>query len=183
MPATASMIMSSQLGTESPMSIMQAATASAPARTCPSAPMFQNRILNAGVTAREMHSSIARFCSSTQVLRFVPTAPLIMAAYTCIGSSPVSSMVMTAQAMSASTIAAARMAQALYQGRAARLEMCTRGTRFCYSSSFAPPSLVIIMPTFLLVAPRPSTRPLTLPPQRTSILSQSSSSTSRSSPT
>ena len=80
MPATASMMMSSQPGTESPMSIMQAATASAPARTWPSAPMFQKRILNAGVTAREMHSSIARFCSSTQVLREVPKAPSNIAA-------------------------------------------------------------------------------------------------------
>ena len=80
MPATAMMTMSSQFGTLSPMRIMQAATASAPARTWPSAPMFQKRILKAGVTAREMHSSMARFCSSTQVRRAVPKAPSNMAA-------------------------------------------------------------------------------------------------------
>ena len=127
-PAIAMMTMSSQFGTESPMSIMQAATASEPASTWPSAPMFQNRILNAGVTASDMHSNIARFCSETQVLRFVPKAPLNIAAYICIGSSPVKTIVTTAQTMRASIMAAALIAQALYQGSAALLEMCMKGT-------------------------------------------------------
>ena len=45
------------------------------------------------------------------------------------------------------------------------------------------PFLVIIMPTSRFFAPRPGTMPLTLPPHKTSILSHSSRSTSRSSPT
>ena len=44
--------------------------------TCPSAPIFQNRILNAGVTAREIPSSTARFWNVTQVFRAEPKAPL-----------------------------------------------------------------------------------------------------------
>ena len=51
-----------------------------------------------------------------------------------------------------------------------------------YASSF-PPTLVIIRPISSFVTARPSTMPDTLPPQRTRIRSQSSSSTSRSSPT
>ena len=54
-------IISSQLGILSPSRIMQAAVARPPIRIWPSPPTFQNRILNAGVTARETHSRIARF--------------------------------------------------------------------------------------------------------------------------
>ncbi len=57
---------------------MQAAVARHPARICPSPPMFQKRILNAGVTARETHSSMAVFCSVTQMRREVPKAPFSM---------------------------------------------------------------------------------------------------------
>ena len=42
--------------------------------------MFQKRIWNAGVTARETHSKMAMFCSSTQILREVPNAPSSMEA-------------------------------------------------------------------------------------------------------
>ena len=45
--------------TVSPSSTMHAAAAIAPASTCPSAPRFQQCILNAGVTAREIMSKIA----------------------------------------------------------------------------------------------------------------------------
>ena len=55
---------------------MQAAVARQPIRTCPSAPIFQNRILNAGVTAREIPSRTAKFWKVTHVLRAVPKAPL-----------------------------------------------------------------------------------------------------------
>ena len=55
---------------------MQAAVARQPMSTCPSAPIFQNRILNAGVTAREIPSSTARFWNVTQVFRAEPKAPL-----------------------------------------------------------------------------------------------------------
>ena len=68
--------MRSQLGILSPSRIMHAAAARPPIRTCPSAPMFQKRILNAGVTASEMHSRMARFWKVVQVLRAVPNAPV-----------------------------------------------------------------------------------------------------------
>ena len=55
--------------------IMQAAVARPPMRTCPSAPMFQKRILKAGVTAREMPSRMARSWAVIQVRRAVPKAP------------------------------------------------------------------------------------------------------------
>ncbi len=79
---TAMQAITAQLGSVSPRQIMQAADARAPIRACPSPPIFQKRILNAGVTARETHSSMAMFCSSTQNLRGVPKEPLKMAAYT-----------------------------------------------------------------------------------------------------
>ena len=57
---------------------MQLAEARQPISVCPSPPMFQKRILNAGVTAREMHSSIATSRKVTHVLRGVPNVPLMM---------------------------------------------------------------------------------------------------------
>ena len=51
--------MSAPFDIVSPSSTMQAAAAIAPASTCPSAPRFQQCILNAGVTAREIMSKIA----------------------------------------------------------------------------------------------------------------------------
>ena len=71
---------SSQVGSLLPSRIMQAAVAMPPMRTCPSAPMSQNRILKAGVTASDTHSSMATFCSRPQIRRWVPTAPSIMVA-------------------------------------------------------------------------------------------------------
>ena len=40
---------------------MQVVVARQPIRVCPSAPMFQKRILNAGVTAKEIPSKTATF--------------------------------------------------------------------------------------------------------------------------
>ena len=42
--------------------------------------LFQNFILKAGVTAREMHSSMARFWKRPQIRRLVPKAPSSMVA-------------------------------------------------------------------------------------------------------
>ena len=78
---------------------MHAAAARPPASTWPSAPMFQKRILNAGVTASEMHSS-------------EPNAPLNMVPNTLSGLRWVHSVVMSAHSSSASTMAIARMPQA-----------------------------------------------------------------------
>ena len=71
--------MSSQFGITSRSVIMQAAVARQPAIICPSPPMFQKRILNAGVTASETHRSMATFCSRTQMRLEVPKAPSIIA--------------------------------------------------------------------------------------------------------
>ena len=59
MLVTSIVTMSSQLGRTSRRTIMQAAVARQPAIIWPSPPMFQKRILKAGVTARETQSSIA----------------------------------------------------------------------------------------------------------------------------
>ena len=85
--------------------------------------MFQKRILNAGVTAREMHSRTAMPWKVIQLRRAVPKAPLIIAPYTAIGFSPVVTVVTSAHTNSAATIAPRRIAQALYHGIAPRLEM------------------------------------------------------------
>ena len=69
---------SSPLGILSPRVIMQVAAARQPMSTWPSAPMFQKRILNAGVTAREIPSRMATFSQVVQLLRAVPKAPLRM---------------------------------------------------------------------------------------------------------
>ena len=74
--AAKEMRISSPLDTLPPSRIMQAVVARQPISVCPSAPMFQKRILNAGVTAREIPSSTATFCHVTQLLRAVPKAPL-----------------------------------------------------------------------------------------------------------
>ena len=60
--------------------IMQAADARQPIRAWPSPPRFQQRMRKAGVTASDTHSSMAMFCSSTQMRRLVPKEPAHMAA-------------------------------------------------------------------------------------------------------
>ena len=64
-----------------------------------------------------------------------------------------------------------------------RLYLIVGGMPAAVHSLVPPPRRVIIMPTSRLLVCLPSTMPLTLPPQSTRIRSQSSSSTSRSSPT
>ena len=54
---------------------MQVVVARQPIRVCPSAPMFQKRILKAGVTAREMPSSTAVLRKVTPIRREEPKAP------------------------------------------------------------------------------------------------------------
>ena len=54
---------------------MMAADTQPPMRTCPSAPMFQNRILNAGVRPMATQSRIRESRIVTQVRLVVPTAP------------------------------------------------------------------------------------------------------------
>ena len=78
--ATTVTMSSSAVGILPPKKIMQAAVARPPMSACPSAPVFQNRIRKAGVTAREMQSRIATLCRRFQRRRLVPTAPLIMVA-------------------------------------------------------------------------------------------------------
>ena len=85
--------------------------------------MFQKRILNAGVTAREMPSRMATFCHVTQLLRTVPKAPLRMVPYTLMGFSPVSRVVMRPQNTRASRMMPPRMASALGRGSVSRLEI------------------------------------------------------------
>ena len=112
MLATIIMQISSQLGTLSPRRIMHAAVARPPASTCPSAPRFQKRILNAGVTARETHNKMAIFWHRIQIFRLVPKAPSNMVMYTWMGSSPVISVVATAHTTKARMMAAPRMPHA-----------------------------------------------------------------------
>ena len=69
---------SSAWGTLPPSRIMQVVVARQPMRVCPSAPMFQKRILKAGVTAREMPSSTATLRKVTPMRREEPKAPLRM---------------------------------------------------------------------------------------------------------
>ena len=56
-----------------------------PISICPSAPMFQNRILNAGARPMPMHNSIAMSRRLTHVRLFVPKLPSNIASYTLIG--------------------------------------------------------------------------------------------------
>ena len=67
--------MMAQLGSLPGSRIMQAAAARPPMSAWPSPPRFQQRMRKAGVTARDTHSSMAMFCSSTQSLRVVPKEP------------------------------------------------------------------------------------------------------------
>ncbi len=168
--------MSSALGSLSPRQIMQAADARLPARIWPSPPRFQNFMRKAGVSASATQCRMAISCSRVHTLRCVPKAPLNMVAYTLMGFRPVVMVVMKPQTTTARRMAPRRTERDCQSGSSLRLVMC-----ITYASP--PPSLVIMRPTSFLVAVRPSTMPLTLPPQSTRMRSQSSSSTSRSSPT
>ena len=93
--------------------IISAADAIAPTRICPSAPMFQKRILKAGVRPMATHKSTSASRMVTQVRRGVPIAPSITPIYTLSGLRPVTELITTAHTRSASIIAATRMSAAL----------------------------------------------------------------------
>ena len=78
MLATTMQQITAQLGSTSRRQIMHAAEARQPMRVWPSPPMFQNRMRKAGVTAREMHSSMATFWRVTHMRRGDPKVPLKM---------------------------------------------------------------------------------------------------------
>ena len=115
-PAIAMMTMSSQFGTESPMSIMQAATASDPASTWPSAPMVPEPHLERRGDCQRYAQQYSQILQQTQVLRFVPKAALEHCRVYLYRVLTVKTIVTTAQTMRASIMAAALIAQALYQG-------------------------------------------------------------------
>ena len=58
-----------------PKARMKPAVTMPPMRICPSAPMFQKRILKAGARPTPMHRSIMASRTVTQVRRAVPKAP------------------------------------------------------------------------------------------------------------
>ena len=104
-------------------SFMQAVVAIAPASTWPSAPRFQQRILNAGVTASEIISRIAVFWRKSQVFLGVPKEPLTIAEKSSSGFLPVASSVTSAHSSTPSTRPAARMARARPRPSSPRLEI------------------------------------------------------------
>ena len=73
------------MGRESPQQRITAAVAMPPTRICPSAPMFQKRILKAGVIASAIASRIIVSRRVFQVRLPVPMAPSTMLRYTWIG--------------------------------------------------------------------------------------------------
>ena len=80
--------------------------------------MFQNFILNAGVSASEIRRRMEIFCRVTQVFLTLPNAPAKIDTYTWIGLIPVVIVVITAHRINASIIAAIRIRSARYQGSA-----------------------------------------------------------------
>ena len=128
-------------------------------RTCPSAPVFQNRILNAGVTAKEIHSKTAVLCSSVQILRGVPNEPSNIVRYTSIGFCPVKSSVTTPQNTNAAKTANMRMSHALHHGIAGRLTICINGSCcFLICRVILPHSLPCALSAPLPAWPQPSVR-------------------------
>ena len=118
---TAMTISMSQFGRRSPMNIIHAAEARPPMRAWPSAPMFQNRILNAGVTASEMQRSIAMPWSSDQRRRSVPKAPSNIVVKTFTGSLPVRKTVTAAESIIPRRIEMIRTSQAFHHSIFLRL--------------------------------------------------------------
>ena len=85
--------------------------------------MFQKRILNAGVTASEVHRSIAISWNVFQIIGPLPKAPSNIVTYTEMGFSPVKRIVTTPAMTSAARIATALTATALTNGTAGRFVM------------------------------------------------------------
>ena len=160
-----------------------------PMRICPSAPMFQKRILNAGARPTAMQSSITISRMVTQMRLLVPKR-----AFEHRGVNL--QRVELCQRVDDDRADDERQRQADQSNpqrfperhTPSRLDMRIKrfvmDNLFFYSWSF-PPSFkyVIRYPTSSFVVVRASTMSLTCPAQRTMIRSQSSSSTSRSSPT
>ena len=111
------------VGTLPSSRIMQAVVARQPTRVWPSAPMFQKRILKAGVTAREMPSRTATLRKVTQIRREVPNAPERMVPYTLKGFLPVRMVVIKPQKTKASSKMPPRISSALDRGSVSRLEI------------------------------------------------------------
>ena len=109
--------------TLSPSRIIQLVVARQPIIVCPSAPMFQKRILKAGVTAKEIPSRTAILRKVTPMRREVPNAPERMVAYTLRGFLPVRIVVIRPQKISASSRIPPRIRSALDRGNVSRFEI------------------------------------------------------------
>ena len=103
---------SNGVGRASPKYIMMPAVTIPPTRTCPSAPMFQNFILNAGASATDIHKSTMVSLMVIHILLFEPKAPLNMETYTSRGLSPVIHTITIADTISDKMIATVLMAYA-----------------------------------------------------------------------
>ena len=99
-----------------------------PMRICPSAPMFQKRILKAGASPTPMHSSIMASRTVTQLRRGVPKAPSKMPSYTWKGFSLVTAKMKMPLTTRDSSTAMIRMAHALGRAMPSRLAMRSRGS-------------------------------------------------------
>ena len=139
--------------------------------------MFQNFILNAGVRPIAIHKSTIISRIVTQILRLLPTAPSIIPRYTSIGFCFVTATITSAATTSDNATAISRIAHAFPTLIWSLFTIRAKGS---FLSSVKP---VIISPSFSFVVVRASTIPATFPLFNTKILSQSSSRTSRSSPT
>ena len=128
--APISTMISSGAGSLSPSMIMQLAVARTPIITCPSPPIFQKRIRNAGPIAREMISRMEMFCIRTQNLLSDPKLPSQMVLKTLTGSSPVSRKVTIAHTMIARTIDSARTVYACRLEMVGRFTIWARGPLF-----------------------------------------------------
>ena len=107
-----------------------------PARIWPSAPMFQNFIIKAGAMATAAPSRGTAIFTVSRRPVWVPREPRIMSAYTIMGLWP-SRSIIRAPSSRASTMAAARMAQAFPRAISVRLAMRTRGSRWSAAFTWA----------------------------------------------
>ena len=119
-------MMSSKTGsfTLSPKYFMHTTHARPPISTCPSAPMFQKRILNAGARARAMISIIAVFWKNLRMRRGVPNTPLNRSTKNSPNPfASVSPAVIIAPRTSAAITAPPRMSHACHLGISVRLDI------------------------------------------------------------
>ena len=104
------------------------AVARPPARTCPSAPIFQNFILNAGANAIPIQSRVTRSRSAHEKRMDVIKVPLNITPYTEMGFSPVTAKIKIASTTSASTMASARISTLFPIEAPSRLMIRTKGS-------------------------------------------------------